>query len=504
MLFRKNKQKNNYISLPTKTVKPENLLSLEKIKAKLNHTDDLKVREIQINHQDYIIFYISNLVDQEKLETKVIEPLLKNNNDHILQGVYSEEVTKITSETKAVNGLFDGYCFLAKKENTTEGFLLKVSASLGREVSEILTEKTILGSHEGMVENLDENIGLLRKRIKSSAFTVKNHEIGTKAATRVSLVYLKDIADPDVIKRIEKRLGEINLDFIRSSGDIQDYIEEHTYSPFPQLVVTENPERATANLMDGKIALLVDGSATIFVLPATFTVFFQSPDDYVSRWGLGSFFRVIRLLGYMNALILPALYVAIISFHYEIIPTELVYSFQPSLSYVPFSPIIELIGMQFSFELLREASLRLPPSVAATFGIVGAIVVGTAMVEAGFVSYGGLVVVAMTAVSSFVQPNIEMSSSIRVLGFPLMILAGLFGFIGMIFGLLLILIHLSRLASFGVPYFAPFAPLRVHEFKDTIIRTPIWMGRKKSKNASKPQKKKMKWKWKLHEGEDPY
>lgn len=504
MKFGKDKQKDNYISLPAKAEKSKKLLSLEKIKAELNDTDDLKTREIQINRQEYIIFYISNIVDQEKLESKVIEPLTKVNSADILQEVYSEEVKQVNAETEIIDGLLDGFCFLVQKEEATEGFLLKVTASLGREISEILTEKTVVGSYEGFVENLDENIGLLRKRIKSPSFKVKDFEIGEKAPTRLSLAYLENNADSKILKEIEEHLESIELDFLDSPGDIQDYIEGSTYSPFPQLLITENPVRATSNMMDGKIALLVDGSATIFILPATFVVFFQSPDDFISRWWLGSFFRIVRLIGYIFALTLPALYVAIISYHYEIIPTDLVYSFQPSLSYVPFSPIIELIAMQFAFEFLREASLRLPPSVAATFGIVGAIVVGTAMVEAGFVSYGGLIVVAMTAVASFVQPNFEMSSTIRILGLPLMILAGIFGVMGIVFGLLLILIHLTRLTSFGVPYFTPFAPLKIHDFKDTIIRTPIWMRKQQSKTSPQHRKKKTKWEWKLHEGEDPY
>jgi spore germination protein KA len=272
------------------------------------------------------------------------------------------------------------------------------------------------------------------------------------------------------------------------------------YSTFPQLLLTESPERVAANLKDGKIALMMDGSSVIFVLPATFSMFFQTPDDYTARWVLGFFYRTIRYFGYVIALYLPAVYVAVASFHYELIPTELVYSFQQSLSYVPFRPVIELIGMQASLELLREASLRLPTPVAATFGIVGAIVVGTAMVEAGFISYGGLVVVAITAVSSFVQPNNEMSNSIRVLGFPLMIFASIFGFLGLVLGTLVAVIHLSRLETFGKPYFTPFAPLKFKEFKDTLIRTPVSMGKKKEKQKGKKAKKG----WKLDEGENPY
>ncbi|MBT2668511.1 spore germination protein [Bacillus sp. ISL-4] len=485
-------------------LKNQQVFSIENIKKQLNHTEDLKDREVNINDVTYIILYISPLVDQEKLESKVIEPLIKMEHNDILNELYSKEIKIISNNEEAICGILDGYCLLLKKENYHEGFLLDVTETIGRVVSEPLTEKTLLGAHEGFVESLDKNIYLLRKRVKIPGFTVKKYILGSKVPTDVSLIYVNQLVNPEIIKKVEERLKSISLDFIRSPGDIQDCIEDQTFSPFPQLLDTELPERAASNLKDGRIALVIDGSPKAFILPVIFSVFFQSPDDYSSRWELGSFFRILRLSGYINALILPALYIAIVTYHYEVIPTELVYSFQSSLSFVPFRPIIELMGMQFTFELLREASIRLPTSIASTFGIVGALVVGTAMVEAGFVSYGGLIIVALTAVSSFVQPNIEMSSSIRVLGFPLMIMAGMFGFLGIMLGVLLILIHLSRLTSFGVPYFSPFAPLKVHEFKDTIIRVPVWMKGDHPKSSSRIQKGKMEREWKLNESEDPY
>lgn len=504
MIFRKRISKKEHENLPLNNWENLQPFSIENIKKQMNHTEDLKDREIHINGVSYIILYLSPLVDQEKLESKVIKPLIKMENNDILNELYSKDIKIISNNEKAVRGLLDGNCLLIKKEDSQEGFLLDVKASMGREVSEALIEKAMLGAHEGFVESLNKNIYLLRNRVKMPGFTVKKYSLGTKSPTDACLLYVDQLVDPEILNTVEKRLTSISLDFIRSPGDIQDCIEEQTFSPFPQLLDTELPERAACNLKDGKIAIVIDGSPKAYILPATFTIFFQSPDDYASRWELGSFFRLLRLTGYINALILPALYVAIVTFHYEVIPTELVYSFQSTLSFVPVKPIIELLGMQFTFELLREASIRLPASIASTFGIVGALVVGTSMVEAGFVSYGGLIVVALTAVSSFVQPNIEMSSSIRVLGFPLMILAGIFGFLGIMVGVLLILIHLSRLTSFGVPYFSPFAPLNVHELKDTIIRAPVWMKGDRPKSSSRIHKVKMEREWKLNDGEDPY
>jgi spore germination protein KA len=481
-------------------MKGKNDLSLQSLQSQFEHSDDLNVTKIESNNHSFVLLYLSSLVDQDKLETKVIQPLTKMERDNFPHGIYTEQVQSLSTTKEAVQRILEGCAIVLENEQANEGYSVGVRASASREVTELVNEKTIFGSHEGFVEDIQENITLIRKRIASPIVAVKDYELGSEAKTTVTMVYIKGIADSNIVRRVEERIQSIDVDYIRSPGDVQGLIEDDVFSPFPQLLVTEDPERTAANLKDEKIALLVQGSPTVFILPATFTMFFQSPDDYMSRWHLGTIYRMIRYFGYTVALILPALYIAIVSFHYEVIPTELVYSFQQSLSYVPFRPILELIGMQIAFEFLREASLRLPPPVAATFGIVGAIVVGTAMVEAGFVSYGGLVIVAITAVGSFVQPNIEMSNSIRILGFPLMILAGVFGLPGIVVGLCFITIHLTRLTTFGTPYFVPFAPLRIKEFKDSVFRFPATFR----KQVNRSSKNKRIRGWKAVERKDPY
>ncbi|MGE6717471.1 spore germination protein [Peribacillus frigoritolerans] len=508
MRFRKSEsKKKKQGNLPKKDSENVGILSLEKIKSQLNYTDDLKDRDIHIDDQIYVLLYITSLVDQEKLESKVIEPIietLSKVDNNISNLVYSQGITSIQSNESAINGLLDGNCLLMEKGNPKEGYLLEVNQTIGRLVNISFSENTVTGPNESFVENVNINISLLRKRVKTPNFTFKKYSLGSETTVDVALIYVDKLVNPDILQKVDERLKSIDLDSIRSSGDIQDFIEDHTFSPFPQILVTERPDRAAANLMDGRVVLVIDGDPSVFVLPATIMMFFHSQDDDNSRWYLGSFFRILRLIGFVNALLLPAIYIAIVSYHLEIIPMELIYSLQSSLSYVPFRPIVELILMQISLELLREASIRLPPVVAQTFGIVGALVVGTAMVEAGLVSYGGLIIVAITAVSSFVQPNIEMSSTIRVLGFPLMLLAAMFGFVGIAFGVFFLLIHLSRLTSFGVPYFTPFAPLNIREFKNTVIRIPKWMQDNHSNNPSPSKRGNRSRKWKSHESEEPY
>jgi spore germination protein KA len=230
----------------------------------------------------------------------------------------------------------------------------------------------------------------------------------------------------------------------------------------------------SSNLMDGRIAILSDGSPTALVLPITFFAFYQTPDDYNSRWILGSFFRLIRLLSFLIAVSFPAIYISIVSFHYEILPVELVFNIKGSLEYVPFPPLIEAMVMQTTLELLREASIRLPSPIAQTIGVVGGLVIGTAVVEANLVSNTMIVIIAITAIASFVVPLSEMGTSVRLLGFPLMLAASFIGLIGIVFILMIVLIHLCKLESFGSPYFSPFAPFRFKDLKDTFIRVPMW------------------------------
>lgn len=255
---------------------------------------------------------------------------------------------------------------------------------------------------------------------------------------------------------------------------IQEFIEDEAYFPFPQMLNTERPDRLVSNLMEGRFAIISDGSPTAVIAPINFFAFFQSPDDYNSRWLIGSFIRSFRVLSLMIAIGLPALYIAVVTYHYEVIPFELVFALKGTLEYVPIPPILEALSMHIILELLSEAATRLPSPIAQTIGVVGGLVIGTAVVEANLVSNSMIVVVALTAVASYAIPVTEMGTSIRMLGFPLMIAASIFGFIGIVIGLMLILVHLCKLESFGSPYFSPLAPFKLSENKDTFLRLPLF------------------------------
>ncbi len=305
---------------------------------------------------------------------------------------------------------------------------------------------------------------------------------------KVAIIYLKNIANDELIKEVERRISYINVDYLDSASQLEEYIEDDPNSMFPQILTSERTDRVASNLMSGRVALLCNGSPTALVLPTTFFSFFQSPDDYNSRWILGSFYRMIRLISFFVAIGLPALYISIVSFHYEVIPIDLVFTIKGSLEYVPIPPILEAVVMQLTLELLREASIRLPSPISQTIGVVGGLVIGTAVVQAHIVSNTMIIIVASTAIASFVVPISDMGTSVRLLGFPLMISASLFGFVGIMFMFMIIFIHLCKLESFGAPYFAPFAPFKWKEITETFIRMPIWLIKNR---PTGPRPKKM-------------
>ncbi|MGX1373877.1 hypothetical protein RKD56_000995 [Priestia megaterium] len=278
------------------------------------------------------------------------------------------------------------------------------------------------------------------------------------------------------------------MDGVDSGSIIEEALEDSPLSPFPQLLNTERPDRVMGNLLEGRMAVLTNGNSSALIAPVNFFSFYQSPEDYNTRALYGSFFRLLRIFSFFVAMSLPAIYIATISFHYELIPLDLVFTVKGSLENVPFPPIVEAFIMVLILELLKEASLRLPSSIAQTIGVVGGLVIGTAIVEASLVSNMMIIVIALTAVSSFVVPSNEMSTTLRILSFPMMIGAAVFGYLGIVFVLVLIVMHLVILESITMPYLIPFAPFKISGLKDVFMRMHQLYLNERPANA-KPQKR---------------
>jgi len=437
------------------------------------HTEDLHKKEIIFNKKRCIFMYLHAMIDKKVLESRVVKPLLETKEGDIEHTVSVVTVQKVNDLNHVKMALIRGYSALFV-ENSDTVYMFNVPTSITRNIEEPSNEQVIRGSHEGMVEEIEKNLHLIRKRIENPNLVVKFLTLGEATGTKIAILFIQNLTNPRLVDQVEKRLRAITTDAIQTPGFIEAYIEDSTFSPFPQILNTERPDRVASMLMEGRVALLMDGSASALVMPVTFFTFYQSPDDYNSRFYAGSLFRLFRLISFILAISLPAIYIATISFHFEVIPAELLFTVKSSLENVPFPPLIEAVIMVIILELLKEAAVRLPAPIAQTIGVVGGLVIGTAIVEASLVSNMMIIVIALTAISSFIVPSNEMSVTLRIISFPMMLGASILGYLGIVFILMVLLMHLCRLETFGTPYFAPFAPFRAQDIKDTIIRLPRW------------------------------
>nr|WP_214626769.1 spore germination protein [Paenibacillus agaridevorans] len=348
-----------------------------------------------------------------------------------------------------------------------------------RGVTETNTESVIRGPREAFSETLRTNTALIRRRIKSPRLRLETRRIGRETQTDVSIMYMQGIANDKIVEEVRKRLDNIDIDGILESGYIEELIQDETYTPFPTVYNTERPDVIAAELLEGKVAILVDGTPFVLIVPAVFVSFLHAAEDYYHRADISTLIRLLRYVGIFIALYFPSLYVAITTFHQEMLPTQLLISLAAQREGIPFPAFIEAFMMEVAFEILKEAGLRMPRTIGPAVSIVGTLVIGQAAVEAGIVSAAMVIVVSTTAISSFVFPAYSMANAIRMLRFPLMGLAASFGLFGIILGTFAIVLHLTSLRTFGVPYLTPFAPMKLEDQKDAIFRLPHWMMTKR-------------------------
>ncbi|WP_282137469.1 spore germination protein [Rossellomorea aquimaris] len=455
---------------PSKKLSKKIEENLEAIRSAVYETEDLKTRDLIFLDKPCKLLFIDSLVDKKQIERNIIEPLLECKQETGPESVIKNaEYSRTTDLEVTVNGLLEGSCALLS-EGVHSVLLMPVGAVDSKSISEPENEHIIKGSHDGFLENIDKNLFLIRRRVKNPSLRIKNYTLGSKTNTKASIVYIEELVDHGPLDVLMKRIEAVNVGELQSAGELEELIEDNSYSVFPQILSTERPDRAASYLLEGKSLVIVDGTPHVLVSPITFFSFYQSPDDYNSRWIIGSFFRLIRIFSFLVAICLPAIYIAVVSFHSEVLPIGIQYAIRVQIEYVPLPPFFEAIAMQLVLELLKEAAIRLPSPIAQTIGIVGGLVIGTAIVEAGFVSNTMIVVVALTAIASFVAPVNQMGTGARIMAFPIMLAATFFGFLGIVLALSVLLIHLCRLESFGKPYLEPLAPLHFKGMKDSLIK----------------------------------
>jgi len=383
------------------------------------------------------------------------------------------KVEKVKSCEDCVAALSSGYPVLLA-EGQSDGMALGLSAWDKRQIEEPSAEASVRGPREGFTETIGVSVSQLRRILKTPALKIEALKIGSLSRTQVMIAYLEGIVDKTVLDEVRERLKRIRIDGILESSYLEEMIEDAPYSPFPQVKTTERPDTACSGLLEGRVVVLTEGTPFAMVVPTTLFSLLQSQEDYYQHYIVSTAIRWLRYLFVALSLLLPSLYVAVLTFHQEMVPTSLLITMAASRESVPFPALVEALLMEVTFEVLREAGVRLPKQVGAAVSIVGALVIGQAAVQAGIVSAPMVIVVAITGIASFMVPRYVVGLAIRMLRFPMMLLAGSLGLLGIMLGLILILIHLSNLRSFGVPYLSPVAPLKPGELKDVAIRAPWW------------------------------
>lgn len=460
----KQKKKTNEQQSTAKDDQPtvENLLNLI--------DDNVDVKHLLFYENQLEMVYFSTLIDGKKLDDDILNPIASLDFQQAVQLLHKKNI----DQAKTLKDLMDAVLAGAVAiffQNQAYTFNIYGPEKRGIEKSEI--ESVIIGAHDAFVEDADTNISLIRRRIKSPKLKVISIPVGEVTKLKIYLIYIDQLANEELVNELKTRIGKIEVDSVLDTNMLAQLIDENPDSVFPQYYNTELPDVVRSKLLEGKIAILLEGSPIALTAPANFFEFIQSPDDYNERWLIGTSLRILRVLAIFITMTFTAFYVAMITFHYEVLPEDLLLTLAESRSRVPFPPVIEAILMEFTIELLREAGARLPSKVGQTIGVVGGIVIGQAAVQAGFTSNILIIVVAISAIASFVSPSYNMSNAVRIIRFSLIILAGFLGLFGIMFGLALTIIHLVGITSLKTPYFIPVSPLYASEWRDIFIRGPF-------------------------------
>lgn len=502
-IFKKIKySKNRYVGVPDKqevkiSVPPaiknvENLL-----KERFCFSSDFVTRKITVNYVknkkcNGLIAFTDGMVRQDLLSESIIKPLLhgvqdpfllsgpsksKNEKENIIDIINNRflstgEVRKEDDFEKAVAAILNGDCVLFL-EGSVQCSVISCKGYEKRSVEQPSYEVSMRGPRESFNENLRTNTTLLRRRVKNSNLIFENFVKGRKTSTNICITYIKGLAEPKLIDEVKKRIKRINVDMILESGYIEEYIEDRPLSIFATMGITERPDVLAAKLMEGRVGIIVDGTPFALTAPFMLAEAFQNPEDYYARPIYTGIVRIFRYLAFFLSIMIPGIYVAFTSFHQELIPTSLLFTIAASAEGVPFGSFAEVTLFLLVFELLKEAGIHMPKNIGQTISIVGGLVMGEAAIQAGLIGAPVVIIIAFTAVSSFVVPTI--GNEVALLRWIFLFLGGFLGGFGIAVGLIGFTIHIAGLESFGYSFASPFVPCRPEDLKDTIIRAPLWM-----------------------------
>ena len=430
-----------------------------------------------------LLFYIDNMVNTEILYLEILPRLLDTTEaDFELVRMPFADVKITTSLDDALMGVGTGGVFILP-ENKLRGFQIRIENLVGRGPESSDQEKNVRGARDSFVENIKINMAIMRTKICNHNLKFRECTLGASTHQSVAVAYLKGIADEEMLQQIMERLEKLNYDGFLDTGYIEQMISDRPNSIFPQCNMTERTDKAEAALLEGRFVLFLTGSPNVIILPTNFWSFFHAMDDYNHPSGIGSFIGILRFLSLFISLFLPAAYIAVLSFNYYVIPLNILSNLSSSRTLVVFTPLVEAFIMEFLFEVIREASVRLPSYIGGTIGIVGGIIIGQAAVEAGIVSNLMVIVVSVTAIAGFVIPSQDMAQTLRVTRFFMMFFAGIFGLCGLVISANLLLIYLLQMRSLNRPYLMPILPFRKKSLGNTIIRAPFSFLRRRARIA---------------------
>lgn len=425
-------------------------------------------------------FFLDDMVNEDILDQHVIRPLLEMGPESFFghhvedQVITAKKMVRVDNLKTAVEMITTGST-LVHVDDMDHIIAVITCGFPSRSVAEPEAEPLVRGPREGFTEKLQDNTALIRKRLRTPELKSEMIKIGQRSHTMVCFMYMRELVEEDVLNTVRQRLQKVDIDILLESAQLEELIEDSVYSPFPQMISTERPDKVVSALTEGRVAIIIDGTPFVLVVPSVFYDFMQASEDFYQRFYFSTAIRLLRTITFLIALLGPSFYIAITTFHQELIPTPLLLTVISARAGVPFPALVEALIMEVSFEVLREAGVRLPRPVGSAVSIVGALVVGQAAVEAGIISQAMVIVVAFTGIASFTIPAFNMSMSTRLLRFPMMLIAAGLGLFGIAIALVALGIHMCSLRTFGVPYMSPIAPMHGRTWGSEIFVLPYPM-----------------------------
>ncbi|MGG3564058.1 spore germination protein [Neobacillus rhizosphaerae] len=441
-----------------------------------------------LDKEPFWLSYFRTLISSDILHKDVLPYLQEQLSlEELKSKIPVQGISFTNDKSQIIQNLLNGYIAVQKNQYDQECLLINIANSKFRDVGIPTMESSALGPQVGFIEELDTNINLIRKRLPAAELLVKEMTVGELSKTRVAVIYMDGIADPENVNTVIQRIEDIQYDQILDSSYIASMIEDNSHSLFPQSISTERVDRVAAGLPEGKIIIAADGSPNLVIAPVTLIESLIAMEDYSFSWIISNFFRLLRFFSIFISSLVSPLYVAALTYHYELIPSKLLENLVGSRVSVPFSPFLEALFLEIMIEMVKEAGIRLPTKIGQSLGVVGGIVIGQAVVEAGLTSNVLLILVGLGTLASYIAPVYKFSNTIRFFKFPVIFLAQFLGLFGVFVGLLFTVLHTLRLTSLGRPYVSMY-PLRKTAFQDLWVRLPFSM-QKENPQSLRPQKK---------------